>query len=92
MTEQETVDATLVARNSIHGDFTANAEYSQMLKAAFFNSPNWHKMSHVQHEALDLIALKLSRILTGNFMHADHWHDIAGYAVLAEQSCSEEER
>ena len=85
MTEQ--VNKTIAARNSIHGYFAANAEYSQTLKSVFFNSPNWSKMSPVQHEALDAIALKLSRILTGNFMYADHWHDIAGYAILAEQSC-----
>jgi hypothetical protein len=36
-----------------------------------------------QREALDYIAGKLARILSGQPGYADHWDDIAGYAKLA---------
>jgi hypothetical protein len=41
----------------------------------------------VQREALDYIAGKLSRILSGQPGHADHFRDIAGYAELAAREC-----
>lgn len=33
-------------------------------------------------EALDMICLKMSRILSGKANTKDHWTDIAGYATL----------
>ena len=33
-------------------------------------------------EAIHMILVKLSRIIYGNHDHADHWDDIAGYALL----------
>ena len=36
-------------------------------------------------QALDLIATKLARIITGDPDYSDNWHDIAGYATLVEQ-------
>jgi len=40
----------------------------------------------VQQEALANICQKIARIITGNPNHADNWHDIAGYATLAENA------
>ncbi len=34
-----------------------------------------------------MICLKISRIVTGDPEHPDNWHDIAGYATLAEREC-----
>jgi hypothetical protein len=39
-------------------------------------------MTDVQQEAFDFIASKLARILSGQAKFADHWRDIAGYAML----------
>jgi hypothetical protein len=33
-------------------------------------------------EALDMICLKISRIVTGDHNAVDHWQDIEGYAAL----------
>jgi hypothetical protein len=41
----------------------------------------------VHREALDMIALKLSRILSGQANFKDHWDDIAGYAKLGSEAC-----
>jgi hypothetical protein len=39
-------------------------------------------VTSVQHEALDGIAVKLARILSGDPYHRDHWLDLAGYIDL----------
>ena len=36
----------------------------------------------VHREALDMIASKIARILSGDATHVDHWVDIGGYAEL----------
>lgn len=78
------ISDTLTARHNTHGDFHQNAVISQEVKELFRRCPGWSTMSMIQREALDVICLKLSRILSGNSNFADHWHDIAGYATLAE--------
>ena len=35
-----------------------------------------------QREALEMLALKIARILNGDPNYADSWHDVAGYATL----------
>jgi hypothetical protein len=78
------VHDTLDERKNTHGDFATNAACAQALK--------FHCRMHVQcaltavqQEAVENICQKLARILTGNPNHADNWHDIAGYATLAER-------
>ena len=74
--------AILNGRNSIHGDFTDDASISQAVKAAMYRGKNWQDLSDVQTEALEHIATKISRILSGDPAHKDHWLDIQGYAKL----------
>jgi len=69
-------------REKTHGDFSLNAEASQRIKETIQNSVTYLQMSCVQREALDMIALKISRIISGKYDHLDHWEDIAGYANL----------
>ena len=68
-------------RHTTHGDFELNAMISQGIKS-FIYSTN-QDMPAVHKEALDMIALKISRICSGQSMHDDHWIDIIGYATLA---------
>lgn len=75
----------IAERHKTHGDFADNARISQKLKQLFADEISYGKMTVVQHEALDMIALKLSRILSGQANVADHWDDIAGYAKLASK-------
>ena len=79
------IDTTLAQRQQTHGDFSSNAEASQMLKRTVL-AYTTQKLSVVQLEALDNICQKIARIITGNPNHSDSWHDIAGYATLAEDS------
>ena len=76
------VDALLAKRATTHGDFRDHARISQALKALFRAEQGWVHMTEVEREALDAIALKLCRILSGNRFGVDHYRDIAGYAML----------
>jgi hypothetical protein len=79
------IDQTLAERQHTHGDFKQNAECAQALKFTCRQHVSI-ALTRVQQEAIENICQKLARILTGNPNHADNWHDIAGYATLAEKS------
>jgi hypothetical protein len=80
----------LVDRGKTHGNFADNAQISQILKEVFRERGNRNcGISLVHAEALDQIAMKLSRILSGHASFKDHWLDISGYALLAAESCDE---
>ena len=81
-------DPLLVERGKTHGDFANNAAISQALKRIIHDTAILRNFSNVQREALDMIALKLSRILSGQANFKDHWDDIAGYAKLVSEACS----
>lgn len=75
-------------RSSVYGPFLHNAIVAQAIKAAMRNVPNpdndtrWEDLPHDVREALDLIALKMSRIITGDPAYLDNWDDIGGYAKI----------
>ena len=77
-------DPLLVEREKTHGSFKENAAISQLLKSIFAGKMGDNT---VHREALDMIALKLSRILSGQANFKDHWDDIAGYAKLGSEAC-----
>jgi len=78
------VQNTLNVRENSHGDFRENGAIMQELKKLIRTGKNWDVIEPHQQEALDMICHKMGRILCGNPEHADHWHDIAGYATLCE--------
>jgi len=80
------VHSTLSSRGNTHGSFVENGSIMQDLKDRARNGPNWYSLLPHQREAIDMILHKIGRILCGNPHHHDHWHDIAGYATLVEQS------
>jgi len=75
---------TLNERGRTHGDYAVTAEIAQVLKAVIAKYVEVHdvELTFVQHESLDLICTKISRILSGNPNEADHWRDISGYSEL----------
>lgn len=79
-------DVLLADRHKTHGSFMQNARHGQHLRDYFRGTPGWRAASVREREALDYLAGKLSRILSGQPGYADHWHDIAGYAELAASS------
>lgn len=79
----------LIERQKTHGSFADNAKYSQSLKA-ILDIGREHR-SHIHNEALEMIALKLSRILSGQANFKDHWLDLSGYSLLAMEACKNEQ-
>ena len=81
-----TVEDTLKERAATHGKYPDHAQCSQELKDVVRKfQMSWSRLTHCQREALDMIVHKIGRVIAGNADHADHWHDIAGYATLVEQ-------
>jgi hypothetical protein len=76
------VNKVLADREKGYGKFEDLAVISQALKGAFRAWPNWDRLMQDQREALDMIAVKIGRIMNGNPNYADSWVDIAGYAML----------
>lgn len=79
------VEKTLEQRDQTYGGFINNATISQNLKRLIRRAPNWDALSDDKREALEMIASKMGRLLSGDSEYADNWHDIAGYATLVEQ-------
>lgn len=80
-------DPLLQERQKTHGDFRLNALVSQLIKDTIYGR-GIRPENPVFCEAIDMIALKLSRIASGQATFKDHWDDIAGYAKLASEECS----
>lgn len=77
----------LEERQHTHGTFEDNAIISQSFKRMLRAGPGWNKLSDIEREAMDMIALKFSRILSGKSMSKQHWEDVVGYAKLVEEKC-----
>lgn len=81
-----TVEDTLKERAATHGKYPDHAQCTQELKEVVRRfQMSWSRLTHCQREALDMILHKIGRVIAGNADHADHWHDIAGYAMLVEK-------
>jgi len=76
------IDLTLNEREATHGDFSDVASVAQSLKFHMDCAPYWGNLTDDKKEALQMIALKVARIVCGNPNDPDHWKDIEGYARL----------
>jgi hypothetical protein len=83
-TKLSAVEQTLAERGKRYGDFSVHASICQQLKECMYMTEGWTGLSAVQRQALDVIADKIARILSGDPDYADNWHDIQGYAKLVE--------
>ena len=81
------LDDTLAEREARYGDFTDHACISQAILHYLMSGRSWAMMRPAHKEALTIIAHKMARIVNGDPNYGDSWHDIAGYATLAEQRC-----
>lgn len=76
-------------RQKTHGNFKTHAQTAQNLKATMRATKKWNELEWEQKEALEMIAHKIARILSGNADFQDHWTDISGYATLVGRELSE---
>ena len=84
MTTTNNTQALLNERGRTHGDYAVHALITQDLKRVIT-----HHVGHLDRrldddmqESIDMVALKIGRIIAGDPGFADHWADIAGYAQL----------
>jgi len=86
------VNETLAERGARYGEFSDHARCAQALqdvmrkhvRNAGDGKRGWVELNHIQRQALTVIADKIARILNGDPTYLDNWHDIQGYARLAE--------
>jgi hypothetical protein len=69
-------------KQKTHGNYRDTANISQNMKSVMSTGRNWSVLRDTQREALELIAMKIARILSGDHNFRDHWDDIEGYAEL----------
>jgi hypothetical protein len=84
------IEAVLNEREPQHGAFVNQAEISQALSEVMHRAANYRNLTAYQRESLEMIQLKIARILEGDRKHPDHWRDIAGYARLVERELHQE--
>lgn len=85
------VNTTLEERGSRYGNYLKQTEISFGIKKEIHGDA-FDNMEVDQQDALDMIAVKISRILNGDPDYADNWHDIAGYATLVADRLDGNER
>lgn len=79
---QDATENLLKTRGATHGDYHQQAELAGAIRELFSTAERWRLLTRVEKDAVLMIAVKLSRALTGNPHEPDHWNDIAGYARL----------
>ena len=80
------MSSLLNTREKTHGNYRDNASLSQAIKDVLRSGKNWERLHDGQKEALEMISVKLARLLSGDKDFRDHWDDIEGYAKLGGQT------
>jgi hypothetical protein len=75
-------DDLIAERGNTHGKWEEQSRRAYKIKEAM--CLHARVLPPPLSEALDHIAIKISRIASGDPMELDHWRDIQGYARLAE--------
>lgn len=90
------IQITMGKRSARYGDFTDQAGVSDALinvcqGNGYGPQTNFSTLDPVKRQAIRLICEKLGRILSpgGDPEYRDNWHDIQGYAKLAEDRCKD---
>lgn len=77
------IQEKLTDREKTYGEFNVLAAAIQAFKSVYRASPSWKKMTAVQREVIDMMAVKKCRLLYGDPQHLGSWEDLTGYAMLA---------
>jgi hypothetical protein len=89
------IDDTIKIRANRYGDFTDESVIANGLKntlryqwaddlESLSVRSGWARLEPYQQHALELICLKMARIINGDPNYVDNWHDIQGYSKLVE--------
>lgn len=84
------IDAILQERGLKYGLFLRQAQIAADLKGIMRAYCMWdEQLAPDQREALEMIAVKLARILNGDPNYPDNWRDIEGFARLVANRLEE---
>lgn len=85
------VSDTLKQRANVHGNYVESASFKDLVLNECINckTGNWEKLGPAGRQAIHMIIEKLGRIMYGDPLFSDHWHDIAGYATLMDNYLKE---
>lgn len=87
MTEIQTI---LSERALTYGPFLRQSQITADLKGVMRAYIQWEELlAPDQREALEMIAVKIARIINGDPNYADNWRDIEGYARLVANRLEE---
>jgi len=78
----------ITKRQRTHGVYKDQSTLTQAIKTTFRTGKNWNFLNDGQREALEMIAVKIARTLSGDHNYRDHWDDIVGYGQLGTDSCA----
>jgi hypothetical protein len=67
-------------RDKTHGDWSRQSQLSHDLKRRI--AQEQPDLTASQWEAIEMIQVKIARIVCGDANEPDHWRDLAGYATL----------
>ena len=81
------VEETLKERGNRYGEFKGHSALAQGMKGVLRCEPKYHHLDYAKLEAIEMILHKIARIVNGDPNYKDNWHDIQGYAKLAEDLC-----
>lgn len=92
MAGERKIEDTLKERGetygTVHAQFGVAQDIKQSCREGLNNNNRWIHMAPkdqaVVLEALDMIAVKMSRIVVGDPRYSDNWHDIEGYARITD--------
>lgn len=82
----------LTERGTRYGNYLEQTAISNKIKESMQEIPTYWDMATDQKDALEMIAVKMSRIVNGDPDYADNWADIAGYATLVKDRLEGNER
>jgi len=81
--QPQSAQVVIEEREHTHGNYVQQAAFAQALKKMLRDQgERWKRLVPEQRESLDMICVKISRIMVGNPNTVDSWTDIAGYATL----------
>jgi len=69
-------------RGKTHGRYSDVSGISQAIKMVMRTSSNWCLLSNEMRESLEMIAVKMARVVCGGPEKDMHMEDIIGYAEL----------
>ena len=81
------IDNTLNERGERYGNYSDVASTTQQLMSIVECGANYEHLNAEQKTSLFMICNKIARAVNGDPNYIENWHDIDGYATLAERAC-----